>query len=369
MMAAVTASVDGLDVLPEELLAHVTKEITAFEIERVSDKGANGYLVFGRNNISGKKIAVKYYYWGGEDKFHAEPQKLAGINHKNVIQLDHAGYVNREWAFFIMPHFQNGDLDDYIARNSLSLKQALYFVLGIASALSELHSKALLHRDIKPENILLSDTGEAVIADFGSVKQIPEGADTVPGSGHSLAYRPPESWEGFYGRTGDIYQCGVVLYQLLGGRLPYSEMDWLTAKEKKEFATLPHRADQSTFVDQAVRKRIQSGRLLDLDTLAPWVPKSIRTLISKATSPAPPKRHLTASDLCIALNQHLVKAPAWQSNGSEVSIDSGGKSYRIVEAKPGFYVCEKRVSGDWRKHNAVAPGTLADVCASLKDSI
>lgn len=368
-MAAVTAAAGGLDLLPEGLLAHVTKEITAFEVERVSDKGANGYLVFGRNNISDKKIAVKYYYWGGEDQYHAEPQKLARISHKNVIHLDHAGYVDDEWAFFIMPHFQHGDLDDHIARANLSLKQGLYFVLGIASALSELHSKSLLHRDIKPENILLSDTGEAVIADFGSVKQMPQGADGVPGSGHSLAYRPPESWEGFYGRTGDIYQCGIVLYQLLGGRLPYGEMDWLTAKEKRECATLPHRADQSAFVDRAVRKRIQSGRLLDLDTLAPWVPKSIRTLIGKITSSAPPKRHQTASDLCIALNQHLMKASAWQSNGSEISIDANGKSFRIVESKPGSYVCEKRVSGDWRKHNAVPAGSLSDVCAALQASI
>jgi eukaryotic-like serine/threonine-protein kinase len=210
-MSDISTDDNVLGDLPNELQEHVRTEISAFKVERVANKGANGYLVFGKNNISGKEVAVKYYYWMGDDDYHAEPRKLASLEHPNIVKLDHAGYVNGEWAFFIMPQLRSGDLDDYISQGKIDLKKSIKLVFDIASALSELHSKGILHCDLKPENILLSDEGNVVIADFGSVKQLPEGADGVPGSGHSIAYRPPESFDGLYTKSGDVYQCGIVL--------------------------------------------------------------------------------------------------------------------------------------------------------------
>jgi len=83
----------------------------------------------------------------------------------------------------------------------------------ILSGLSFLHANKLLHRDLKPQNILLADSGSAVIGDFGSVKRLPDGHQTVPGSGHSIIYCPPESASsGTYGISGDIYQVGVTMF-------------------------------------------------------------------------------------------------------------------------------------------------------------
>ncbi len=367
-MSIAVPTIDILSSLRPVLRAHV-KGIAEFVAEGVCEKGANGYLVFGHNDISGQKIAVKYYQWDGGAEFHVEPRKLAEIEHRNVLKLDYAGYVDTEWAYFITPLFQNGDLDDYIARGEVDLKKSLKFVSGVASALSELHSKSLLHRDLKPANILLANNDEAVIADFGSVQQIPEGADGVPAmGGQTLPYRPPESFGGLYGKPGDIYQCGVVLYQLLGGRLPVDEIDWLSPKQRAKYRVLPSRADQSIYVDDVVREKIATGKVLDLNSLPVWIPKSTRAIIREATAVDVTKRYRTASELAMALNDHWNKLPAWQDQGGVIIIDCGDKRFRLSQPKTGFYICEKSVGDQnvWRKHNAVPPGNLRDVCASIQ---
>ena len=106
----------------------------------------------------------------------------------------------------------------------------------ILSGLSHLHARSLLHRDLKPQNLLIAKDFSVVLGDYGSVKKIPEGSSTVPGSGHSLIYTPPEStFLGEYGIIGDIYQIRMVLYQTLGGHLPYEESSWLNSLELKKY--------------------------------------------------------------------------------------------------------------------------------------
>ena len=88
-----------------------------------------------------------------------------------------------------------------------------------------------------------------LIGDFGSVKKIPEDTSTVPGSGHSLIYTPPESiTSGKYGIPGDIYQIGMVLYQTLGGHLPYEESVWLNSRELKKYREMNEKCFYNLFV-------------------------------------------------------------------------------------------------------------------------
>jgi serine/threonine protein kinase len=189
-----------------------------------SRKGSNGWLFFGRNRISNQKVAVKFYDWGGDPTYHAEPKNLAAIKSKNVIQILDASFVDRDYAYFLTPYYNHGDLDTEICSGIQGNIRAVSITRDILSGLSHLHAERLLHRDLKPQNILIGKYKRALIGDFGSVKKVPEERISVPGSGHSLIYTPPESiTSGQYGISGDIYQVGIVLFQTLGGAFPYEE--------------------------------------------------------------------------------------------------------------------------------------------------
>ncbi len=210
---------------------HFTKEDT---------KAANGYVFFGTNRITNKPVAVKFYYWGGKIEFHAEPKQLASIESEFVLSIHDAGLIDGNWAYFQTAACTNGDLDDILEQTSIGNIEAIDFTYQVLDGLSHLHAKRFLHRDLKPSNIYVTEYNKAVIGDFGSVKRIPEGRSEIPASSHTLLYRPPETISGnVYGVTGDIYQAGIVLYQLLGGHLPYDGMAWLSKKELLQFRALP----------------------------------------------------------------------------------------------------------------------------------
>ena len=229
-MLSTTIDLHGLPVAITDSLAHLAINI---DIDRFSNKGANGYLFFGIHRILNRRIAVKYYYWGGKDHCHAEPATLASIKHNNILTIYSAESIDDEWAYFIAEFCKNGDLDDYRSRTAIGTKDAFQITSGILSGLSALHSSGFIHRDLKPQNILIDDKKQPVIGDFGSVKSVPQGDCLISESGHSILYRPPEAFGSFrYSYRSDIYQVGIALFQLLVGQLSYIDLDYLSAKEK-----------------------------------------------------------------------------------------------------------------------------------------
>ena len=246
--------------------------------DKASSKGANGYLFFGHNNVLNRRVAVKYYYWGGDPSFHAEPQRLAQIQSDNVITIHHAELLDDDYAFFMTPYCPIGDLDDLLEINPLGLKKAIDIVLNLLSGLSHLHSIRIVHKDLKPQYILIDSNLKALIGDFGSVKKIPEGMDSIPGSGHALLYRPPESIKSnTYCEKGDIYQLGLVLYQAVGGYLPYEESAWLNKIAKKKYDQLSNRICRFKKDEYFVQKRKtgdwRKDNSLEIDSLSAQVNK------------------------------------------------------------------------------------------------
>lgn len=349
----------------KESVRELSKDIT---FHKVSPKGANGYIFFGKHNILNQQMAVKYYYWGGDKKHHAEPRQLAEINSKYVVKIHYAGTIDDDYAFFTTPFYPEGDLDDLLSKGMPGNIGALQLTTNILDGLSSLHSQRLIHRDLKPQNILVSQHGEAVIGDFGSVKKLDADAG-VPGSGHSLLYTPPESFDGgLYSKAGDIYQVGIVLYQLLGGYLPYNELPWLNTKETVEYNKIADLTDRTIFVDKILKKRIQRGRILNLNSLPPWVCTALRKIITKACHPQPSNRFLQTSDFMSKL--HSIKSLIfdWQIIDGVPTL-LGKQSYRIINyMREQYYVEKKKLSG-WRKANTFGIQSLEEQVSLIeKDS-
>lgn len=357
---------DVLDV-PVSIKNKLIELSTSIDINKRSRKGSNGWLFFGQNRIHKQKVALKFYDWGGEPKYHAEPKNLAAINSKNVIKILDASFVDGEYAYFLTPYCKKGDLDAEICNGIKGNIRAVFVARGILSGLSHLHARNLLHRDLKAQNILISDDSKAIIGDFGSVKKIPEGNSTVPGSGHSLIYSPPESIShGLFGVPGDLYQIGVVFYQILGGKLPYEESAWLNKLDLKRYRKIPDEIERQIFATECIKHKIKRGKIVDITTLPPWVCVPLRRTISKACNVQPQKRYQSCSEFLARLNSIRDQIHDWKIKDG-YPLRHGACRYRILfDNKKSQHFVQKDKGSGWRKDNSFQGLALQEIVAEIE---
>ncbi len=276
-----------------------------------------------------------------------------------------ASLLDNDWAYFVTPYCPNGDLDNIIDATRFGNLAAIDCVSAVLSGLSHLHAESFLHRDLKPANIYLNDVGQAVIGDFGSLKVVPEGKDEIPASSHSILYRPPESiLHNTFSSKGDIYQVGIVFYQLLGGHLPYDELAWISKRELKHYNGLTDNVDRSIYVDQCIKSKITKGKLIELKTLPTWVPESVRRVIRKSTNVTPDKRYQNSTEFKADLHKIRPTVLDWAVCDGVPTL-SAKTSYRIESTEKGLQVL-KRKTGGWQKVNAIKSDVLSEVVREIE---
>ncbi|XP_050720077.1 serine/threonine-protein kinase BRSK2-like isoform X3 [Eriocheir sinensis] len=165
------------------------------------------------------------------------------IEHPHVLGL-YDVYENKKYLYLVLEHVSGGELFDYLVKKGrLTPKEARRFFRQIISALDFCHSHSICHRDLKPENLLLDEKNSIRIADFGMASLQPEGSmlETSCGSPH---YACPEVIRGekYDGRRADVWSCGVILYALLVGALPFDDdnLRQLLEKVKRGVFHIPH---------------------------------------------------------------------------------------------------------------------------------
>lgn len=146
------------------------------------------------------------------------------INHKHVIRL-YDVLQTKKYLFLIIEHVEGGELFDYIVnKGRLSTEEAFQIFRQIIIGVEYCHNNLICHRDLKPENLLLDKNNNIKIADFGMASLMEEGKllETSCGSPH---YASPEVVKGlkYNGMEADVWSCGVVLFALLTGRLPFDD--------------------------------------------------------------------------------------------------------------------------------------------------
>lgn len=165
------------------------------------------------------------------------------IEHPHVLGL-YDVYENKKYLYLVLEHVSGGELFDYLVKKGrLTPKEARRFFRQIISALDFCHSHNICHRDLKPENLLLDEKNNIRVADFGMASLQVEGSmlETSCGSPH---YACPEVIRGekYDGRKADVWSCGVILYALLVGALPFDDDNLrnLLEKVKKGVFHIPH---------------------------------------------------------------------------------------------------------------------------------
>jgi eukaryotic-like serine/threonine-protein kinase len=315
--------------------------------EEIVGKGANGIVLRGRNRILDREVVVKIYYW--HKGIYVEPKRLAKFDHPNILKVYDAEPIDDNHAFYTTEFCENGDLDDLITSEALSVHKALDLVRQVALGVSELHAVSLVHRDLKPQNIYLDKAGAPRIGDFGSV--IDMGPDDFKKShtNHSLLYRPPEAFDQLYCRQSDIYQLGLLCFQLLGGNFSYDPLAYLNGADQKAYEKCADEWERSAFVDSVISKKANKQKLIDLDALPIWTQHSrIRRLIKKATSPQVGGRHASVSEFLVDLSSTLAGCPNWTPIDGFIELAAKPTSFRIALLDPPT-VHKRRTGADWRQ--------------------
>ncbi len=338
----------GDENVDQEIRDFVTSQ-EDIEIDKYSDVGCNGDLYFGNHKIFNERVALKFYYLDNKGLSHKEPQILRGIDHDNILKVHEAKKISDNYAYFLTSEFSGGDLDKFMKENSLSTHQALNIVHDILKGVTEMHKNPhrLLHRDLKPNNILIEqETLKACIADFGSIKQLPKKKTSIPASKNSLVYRPKETIDSNeYNFQSDVYQIGLILFQLLGGYFPDAMADWLSPTQKKKLKNISDIFEQHQFIEKAFDNLISKNKLLKFETLPFYIDDTLKSILRKATRPELNNRYKSTAEFMNAIYQYKNKSKDWlQRDEDYFATKSNGTTYRLFKSK-GKYHVEKTIVG------------------------
>jgi serine/threonine-protein kinase len=262
--------------------------------------GGFGTVFLAEDTWIDKKVALKVPHRQSLDfgELLREPRLLATLSHPNIVTVLTAERIDD--VFFIVMEYVAGETLEAISdrEGALDLGRALDFACQICNAVDHAHQQGIIHRDLRPGNVLVTETGIAKVADFGTSRflEIAAHGTTVIGS---PPYMAPEQFHGKAVFASDVYSLGVTMYQLLTGRLPYES---------------PAPSD----LDKLMRGELTTSPRLH----NPKIPKVIADVVLKAMAPDVSQRYARAHDLLDAI---LAARPAgtsrrpWPAAGTAVA--------------------------------------------------
>ncbi len=209
-------------------------------------------------------------------RFNIEAQSAAGLTHPNIVSVYDVGHEDNIY-YIVMELIQGKTLKQIISEDgSLPWKWSINIATQIASALEAAHKNNIVHRDIKPHNIIITEDGMAKVTDFGIAKAVSNSTITAFGTTiGSVHYFSPEHARGGYtDAKSDLYSLGVVMYEMLTGRVPF---------------------DADTPVSIAL-KHMQEKPVEPMK-LNPSIPLAVNQIIMKAMQKEPSSRYSSATEM------------------------------------------------------------------------
>jgi hypothetical protein len=272
--------------------------IGPYRIQSIIGRGGMGivYEAFRDDDQYRMRVAIKVAAIGllSRDllqRFRNERQILANLDHPNIARLLDGGATDGGLPYVVMELVEGQPIDEYCDSRKLSVRQKLALFVQVAKAVHYAHQKLVVHRDLKPGNILVAEHGEPKLLDFGIAKLLGLDNDGAPqaitadmGRIMTPEYASPEQIRDEPVTTAtDVYQLGVVLYELLTRRLPFQ-------------------AGQSSMIklEQAICER---------EPVKPGIDHDIDLVILKAMEKEPARRYASAGDFATDIERYLTGFP------------------------------------------------------------
>jgi serine/threonine protein kinase len=255
-------------------------------LDKIVGRGGMGVVWLGFDPQLNRRVAIKtvrpefMLRANALTLFLDEARRLAGLSHPGILPVYDCG-SDDGICYLVSEYVPGGTLASYLKQGPLSFARIAEIVAHVADAAHHAHLRGIVHRDIKPGNILLREDGKPLLADFGLAIAEDEQLRETPGTLGTYGYMAPEQMldqSRFVDGRADVYSLGVVLYQMLTGRLPYVAK---TAAEYRELAL--HRDPRPP---RSVREDI---------------PPALEAICLKCLARRPVDRYSTAGDLAVAL--------------------------------------------------------------------
>ena len=256
-----------------------------YRLVRLIDSGGMAEVWEGRDEILDRPVAVKVLHphlavdEQFQERFRLEAVAAARLSHPNIVSTFDTG-IDGGVAYIVMELVAGRPLRDVLRVGQLPVMRAVAMAAAVADALDYAHEAGIVHRDVKPGNILVGDDGRMKVADFGIAKAAADRDLTHSGALLGTAkYLAPEQVEGRpQDRRSDVYGLGVVLYEMLCGRPPFTGDSDMAIAFQHAHA-------------EAARPR----------ELRPEIPRRLEAVVLKAMAKAPEQRYPTAADMRRAL--------------------------------------------------------------------
>lgn len=266
----------------------IGKSFGPYRVEGILGEGGMAVVYRGFQESLNRHVAIKVLRGDlARDqtfiaRFRREALAVAGLSHPNILHVYDAG-MDHGVYYLVMDYVPGGSLQDLMARGPLEPERAATIVAQIADALDYAHQQGIVHRDVKPSNILMTRDGRPLLTDFGIAKAL-YGSTHLTRTGSSIgtpAYMAPEQAEGqpTDGRT-DIYALGIVLFEMVTGKVPFHADTPMAVLYKQLHATPP-----------------------PLTQVSPYVPEWLGSAVQRALEKQPAARFQRASELATALRQ------------------------------------------------------------------
>lgn len=216
-------------------------------------------------------------------KFRSEAQAAAGLEHPNIVNIYDVGSENG-LHYIVMEYVEGITLKTYIEKKGqLSFKEAVSIAIQVGRGIEAAHNKNIVHRDIKPQNIMISTEGKVKVTDFGIARAATSNtiSSDVMGSVHYSS--PEQARNGFVDGKSDIYSLGIVMYEMVTGRVPF---------------------DGDTTVAVAIQHLQEE--MVPPSVYAPNLPISMEKIILKCTQKNPDRRYSSMTALLADLRKALI---------------------------------------------------------------
>jgi len=222
-------------------------------------------------------------------RFRREAKMLAQLQHPNILPVFDYGEADG-YPYIVMPFVQSGTLAELLHKRRVSLAEVRRLMTQIGEALSYAHARGMIHRDIKPSNMLIDERGNCLLTDFGLARMV-EASTKITTSGTIMgtpAYMSPEQGTGAeLDQRSDIYSLGIILYEMVTGRVPYT-------------AETP-----VAVVFKHIQDPLPSARKLN-----PNLPEAVEVVLLKALAKHPEERYQTADDFVQAIQKAIPEIDA-----------------------------------------------------------